>query len=165
MGLVMGALERRRRRVVALPTGETLLRADEWVPQAPCDGAFFERVDLAHGRVALRATDGRYLARHLVHPVGPSDVGSLHQAALDGPGVTLVDELGLCTAFEELRSPDGHVALRGCDMRFLGVHADGSVVADRVTDGSWERFRYLEVPAPAPSGPAVPGCPAPLAAV
>ena len=131
MADVVIAFEGRWVRVVPLPTGEALLRVDAR-PTLP--DAVLERVDLAHGRVALRAADGRYLARHAVHGPGP--------AALE-----LVPELTPCAAFEELALPDGSVALRGCDLRFLGVHSSGAVVADRVTDGSRERFHWLEVPA------------------
>jgi hypothetical protein len=137
VGFVLITMERRFLRALTLPTGETLLRADE---APPGDDAVFERVDLAHGRVALRVADGRYLARHLVHVAdgaGPDDDSALH----------LVGELTACAAFEELPLSDGFLSLRGCDQRFLGVHTNGAVVADRVADGSWERFRYHEVPA------------------
>jgi hypothetical protein len=136
VGFVLITLERRFLRAVTLPTGETLVRADE---APPAHDAVFERVDLAHGRVALRVADGRYLARHLTHVAdgaGPDDDAALH----------LVGELTACAAFEELPLSDGFLSLRGCDQRFLGVHTNGAVVADRVADGSWERFRYLDVP-------------------
>ena len=144
MGFVSILLDGRCLRAVTLVSGETLLRADE---EPPGDDAVLERIDLAHGRVALRVADGRYLARHLTHPDdvagGPDAGGALH----------LVAELTPCAAFEELRSSDGTVSLRGCDLRFLGVHGSGAVVADRVSDGSWERFRYLPVAAPRPTVP------------
>ena len=157
MRFVSILLEDRCLRAVTLATGETTVRADEGPPG---HDAVFERVDLAHGRVALRVADGRYLARHLTH-LGddvPVAAGALH----------LVDELTPCAAFEELTSADGRVSLRGCDLRFLGVHDSGAVVADRVSDGSWERFRYLEAAAPLPRVPAQAGAderPAPLAVV
>ncbi len=147
MKYVMITLERRFLRTVALPTGETLLRADEGTPP---DGAVFERVDLAHGRVALRVPDGRYLAPHLTHPTTPLP---------DGAGLSLVGELTPCAAFEELQRTDGSVSLRGCDLRFLGVHPGGGVVADSVSDGSWERFRYVEVQVGVPAVPSQVACP------
>ena len=159
MGFVSILLEGRCLRVVTLVTGETLLRADE---TPPADDAVFERIDLAHGRVALRVADGRYLARHLAHPDevtrAPVAHGALH----------LVEELSPCAAFEELPSSDGTVSLRGCDSRFLGVHDSGAVVGDRISDGSWERFRYVEVAAPLPTVPPQGGAtarPASLAAL
>ena len=159
MGFVSILLEGRCLRVVTPASGETLLRADEGPPD---DDAVLERIDLAHGRVALRVADGRYLARHLAHPDdvtwAPVADGALH----------LVEELTPCAAFEELPSCDGTVSLRGCDLRFLGVHDSGAVVADRISDGSWERFRYVEVEAPLPAVPPQgvgTGCPATLAVV
>lgn len=158
MGFIVLGLEGRWLHVVMLATGETILRAEEGMPRRE---AVLERVDLAHGRVALRAADGRYLARHLTHP---------HDgAALIGAALHLVEELTACAAFEELQLPDGTVSLRGCDLRFLGVSpSSGAVVADRVADGSWERFRYVEVPAtstaPSPLVPAQGGGPAASAA-
>ena len=131
MGYVGIAFEGRWLRVVTLPTGEVLLRADEEAPDA---GTVLERVALPHGRVALRTPDGRYLARHAVH-------GAV--SALE-----LVAELNPCAAYEELLLPDGSISLRGCDLRFLGVHSNGTVVANRVTDGSRERFHWLDVPVP-----------------
>src|SRR5919112_1259079 len=81
--------------------------------------------------------DGRYLARHVEHAGQPTDKGA---------AVILVDELTQCAAFEELQVPGGFVSLRACDLRFLGVHTSGRVVAGRISNGTWERFRYLEVP-------------------
>jgi hypothetical protein len=137
---VVITFEGRCLHIVTRPTGETLLRADECLPS---DNAVFERIDLAHGRIALRVADGRYLARHRTHPLEPTHHDAGGRAALH-----LLDEITPCAAFEERPLPGGAVSLRGCDMRFLGVGNSGAVVADRVADGSWERFRYLEVPAP-----------------
>jgi hypothetical protein len=117
------------------------------------EDAVLERVDLAHGRIALRLADGRFLARHTAHP----EVG----AQADGPDrsgvarLSLVDEVTPCAAFEEVAAPDGTVSLRGCDSRFLGVLTDFTVVAGRVANGSWERFRYREA-ASRPATPALP---------
>ncbi len=141
MELVAITLEGRSIRLVQLPGDVVELRADEWPPGPDC---IFERVDLSHGRIALRVPDGRYLARHVEHLGAPTD---------DGATVHLVDEVTQCAAFEELRLPHGQVSLRACDLRFLGVHTSGRVVADRVANGSWERFRYLEVTAPLRSVP------------
>jgi hypothetical protein len=139
MEYVAITLESRSLHLVLLPDGAADLRAEELPPGAD---SVFERVDLSHGRVAFRVTDGRYLARHVEHTGDPADKG---RAALH-----LVPELTQCAAFEEVLLPGGHVSLRGCDLRFLGVHPSGKVVADRVANGSWERFSYLEVPAPVP---------------
>jgi hypothetical protein len=138
-------LERRSLRLVPLWNGGVELRADVWPPGPDC---VFERVDLSHGRIALRVSDGRYLARHVEHPGDSID---------EGATVHLVGEVTQCAAFEELRLPQGYVSLRACDLRFLGVHTSGRVVADRVANGSWERFRYLELPAPVRSVPKQPG--------
>jgi hypothetical protein len=136
MELVAITLEDRSLRLVPLPGGGVDLRATEGLPGPD---SVFERLDLSHGRIALRVPDGRYLARHVEHLGMPTDEGAtLH----------LVDELIQCAAFEELPLPGGYLSLRACDLRFLGVHTSGRVVADRVSNGSWERFRYLEIPAP-----------------
>lgn len=141
MELVAITLENRALRLLLLADGAVELRADE-APPGP--DSVFERLDLSHGRIAFRVPDGRYLSRHVDHPGHPDD---------DGAVVHLVDEVTQCAAFEELQLPDGYVSLRACDSRFLGVHASGRVVADRVANGSWERFRYVPVPAPLQSVP------------
>jgi hypothetical protein len=141
MEYVAITLESRSLHLVLLADGAADLRADEWPPGAD---SVFQRLDLAHGRVAFRVADGRYLARHVEHTGNPTD----KRAALH-----LVPELTQCAAFEELNLPGGHVSLRGCDLRFLGVNTSGRVVADRVANGSWERFSYLEIPAPLRSDP------------
>ena len=144
---VMITLDGRCLRLVALPTGERHLRADE---NPPCDDSVFERIDLAHGRVALRAADGRYLARHVTHPDEAEAEGTGERTGQEA-SLHLVTELTQCAAFEELPVPGGAVALRSCDLRYLGIDTSGAVVADRVADGSWERFHYVEVPSlPAP---------------
>lgn len=144
MQFIAITLEGRSLRLMILSNGGVELRADVWPPGPDC---VFERVDLSHGRIALRVPDGRYLARHVEHLGAPGDVGAT---------VHLVGEVTQCAAFEELRLAQGYVSLRACDLRFLGVHTSGRVVADRVANGSWERFRYLEVPAPVQSLPRQP---------
>ena len=147
MGYVAITLDGRALRVTAMSSGDALLTA---VPAAPRDAgepggpaepadAVFERIDLSHGRIALRVHDGRYLARHRTHP---------ESTEVDDAGFHLVGEIIPCAAFEEVLLPGGFLSLRGCDMRFLGVHTSGAVVADRVANGTWERFRYRELPAP-----------------
>ena len=126
---------------VALTSGDTflrvvgdghgpVLRAD--APALDRDGVF-ERVDLGHGRVALRTPDGRWLASR---PHGSAD-----------PGVRPEDELTACAAFEELPADDDAVFLRTCDRTYLGVDAHGAVVTDRIAQGWCERFAYAAVPA------------------
>lgn len=134
MQYVAITLEGRSLRLVPLPEGAVDLRAEEGPPGPQ---SVFERVDLSHGRIALRVPDGRYLARHVEHPGQPSEEGAV---------VHLVDEVSQCAAFEEVPAPGGYVSLRTCDLRFLGVHTSGRVVAGRISNGTWERFRYLEVP-------------------
>ncbi len=140
MRLVAITLEGRHIGVVRTAEGVSGLRA---VPGTPGDDAVFERIDLAHGRVALRSRDGSYLARHARHGAQRSDGGPYLSA-----------ELTQCAAFEELLLPCGQVSLRGCDLRYLGVHQSGRVVADRVVNGSRERFTYVEVPARSAPAPA-----------
>lgn len=136
MGHVAITLEDRTLRLVQLADGGVDLRADEGSPGVQ---SVFERLDLSHGRIALRVADGRYLARHVEHAGKPTDRGAV---------ITLVDELTQCAAFEEVHLPGGYLSLRACDLRFLGVHTSGRVVAGRVSNGTWERFRYIELPAP-----------------
>lgn len=156
MGYVAITLEGRALRVTALPSGEALLRAvpaaardagESGAPAESADGVF-ERLDLSHGRIALRVHDGRYLARHQTHP---------ESTEVEDAGFHLVGELTQCAAFEEVLLPGGFLSLRGCDMRFLGVHTSGAVVADRMANGTWERFRYRDVPAPTTPVPLQPG--------
>lgn len=149
MELVAITLEGRSLRLVPLPEGGVDLRADKG-PSGP--GCFFERLDMSHGRIALRVPDGRFLARHVEHAGDPTDRGA---------AVHLTEELTQCAAFEEVHLPHGFVSLRACDLRFLGVHTSGRVVGGRISNGTWERFRYLHVPAPVEPMP-VPADPAPL---
>lgn len=150
MSFVRITLEGSHLRAISLLSGETRVRADG---HGTSDDGVFERVDLAHGRIALRTHDGRFLARHVAHPEMVTQAGPGIDHTVLGNALHLVEELTPCAAFEELTAADGTVSLRGCDHRFLGVSPDGSVVAGRVADGSWERFRYVEAPAPQPSVP------------
>lgn len=111
-------------------------------------GATFERIDLSHGRVALRTLDGRYLT------VAP-DRGQNF-------GIYQGDELVPAAAFEEILWPDGRVSLRSCELCYLSVGAGGAppgagagvdpsepgcaVTANRVEAGPAERFCYVDVP-------------------
>lgn len=115
------------------------LSTDEHGPVLRADGAtldvaaVFERVDLCHGRIALRTLEGRYLASC---PAGTVD-----------PGIRPEDEMTACSAFEEITWSDGQVSFITCDRTFLGVDADGGIVGDRIASGSCERFEYVTVPA------------------
>lgn len=138
--LVAITLEGRHITAVRKPDGLSVLCAETGTPG---DDAVFERIELSHGRVALRSSDGSYLALHARHEGGDSE-GSPH----------LSSELTQCAAFEEVLLPGGQVSLRGCDLRYLGVHRNGQVIAERVVNGSRERFTYVEVPARPPAAPA-----------
>ena len=141
MVLVAITLEGRHLGVVRTPEGGSRPAA---VVGPPAGSAVFERVDLPHGRVALRTQDGSYLVSHASHDGGAG--------LADGSGAAhLSTELTQCAAFEEVALPDGQVSLRGCDRRYLGVRASDRLVTDRVVNGSGERFTYLEVPVPLPS--------------
>jgi hypothetical protein len=124
--------------------GETRLRADTAAVDAA--GAF-ERLDLGHGRIALRTVDGRHLARR---PDPRQNFGLYPQPDLTAEAV-----------FEEVLWPDGQVSLRCADLTFVGVDlgAGHTVTANRVEAGPTERFAFVPV-APA----AVPAQRAPAAA-
>ena len=99
--------------------------------------AIFERVELGHGRIALRTLDGRYLAAR------PDD--GLNY------GIYPEDELSPAAAFEEILWPDGQVSLRSCHLTYVAAAAAGPVTVNRVEPGPEARFRLVAV---APSFPA-----------
>ena len=96
--------------------------------------AVFERLELGHGRITLRAADGRYLT------VGPD------------PGLSYAvypeHELTPAAAFEEILWPNGQVSLRSCHLTYVGADAAGEVTANRVHAGLLERFFLVPVPVP-----------------
>ncbi len=94
----------------------------------------FERLDLGHGRIALRTLDGRYLATH-------PDPGQNY-------GIYPDDELTPAAAFEEILWPDGRVSLRSCLLTYVGAGPGGDVTANRITPGVCERFSVVPVHAP-----------------
>jgi hypothetical protein len=97
-------------------------------------GAVFERLDLGHGRIALRTLDGRYLATH-------PDPGQNY-------GIYPDDELTPAAAFEEILWPDGRVSLRSCLLTYVGAGATGDVTVNRITPGVCERFSVVPVEVP-----------------
>lgn len=96
--------------------------------------AVFERLELGHGRIALRSHDGRYLA---VRP----DPGLSY-------GVYAEQQLTPAAAFEEILWPNGQVSLRSCHLTYVGADATGRVLANRTDAGLLERFFLVTVPVP-----------------
>lgn len=96
--------------------------------------AVFERLDLGHGRIALRTLDGRYLATH-------PDPGQSW-------GIYPEDELTPAAAFEEILWPDGRVSLRSCLLTYVGAGARGDVTVNRIAPGVCERFSVVPVHVP-----------------
>lgn len=94
------------------------------------------RVDLDHGRVALRTLDGRYLSCR-------PDPGHNY-------GLYPVDELGPREVFEEVLWPDDRISLRSCELTYVSAEEAPRrrVVVNRTEAGEAERLTYL----PAPSG-------------
>lgn len=109
--------------------GDRRLRADR---DAIEPAAVFERLDLGHGRVALRTLDGRYLAAR-------PDPGL-------GFGVYPEEELTPAAAFEEVLWPDGRVSLKSCHLTYVGAPADAPVTVNRVDAGAEQRLRLVPVP-------------------
>jgi hypothetical protein len=100
--------------------------------------AVFERLDLGHGRIALRTGDGRYLAAR------PDSELSF--------GLYPEEELTPAAAFEEVLWPDGQVSLRSCHLTYVSAEATGRVTVSRTSPGPQERF--VVVPLPGPGVPA-----------
>ena len=97
-------------------------------------GAVFERLDLGHGRVALRTLDGRFLATR-------PDPGL-------GFGIHPEDDLTPAAAFEEILWPDGSISLRSCHLTFVSAAGNGPVTVNRVDPDAGGRFRLVGVAAP-----------------
>ncbi len=91
----------------------------------------FERLELGHGRVALRTLDGRYLATR-------PDPGLSF-------GVYPEDELTPAAAFEEVLWPDGRVSLRSCHLTYVGARSTAPVSVNRTEAGPGERLRVVPV--------------------
>jgi hypothetical protein len=96
--------------------------------------AIFERVRLAHGRVALRSLDGRYLTMR-------PDPGQNF-------GLYAEEEFTPHAAFEEILWPNEQISFRSHDLTYVGVEArDGApVTVNRTEPTASERFFYVEVP-------------------
>ena len=94
--------------------------------------AVFERLELGHGRIALRTEDGRYLA---VRP---------------DPGLSYAvypeEQLSPEAAFEEILWPNGQVSLRSCHLTYVGADPAGRVSVNRTAAGLLERFFLVPVP-------------------
>ena len=104
--------------------------------------AVFERLELGHGRIALRSSDGRFLA---VRP----DAGLSY-------AVYPEDELTPAAAFEEILWPTGQVSLRSCHLTYVGADRDGRVTAGRTQPGLLDRFHVAPVPVASVPVPVVP---------
>lgn len=92
----------------------------------------YERVELPHGRIALRTRDGRYLARR---PDRGQNFGLYPEVELTPSAV-----------FEEILWPTGEISLRSTDLTYVGAPASGSAVTvNRIEAGAGERFRYVPV--------------------
>lgn len=98
------------------------------------DESVFERLELGHGRVALRDGFGRYLA---VRP----DAGLSY-------AVYPVPELTPAAAFEEILWPSSEVSLRSCHLTYLSAESSGRVTVNRTEASTRERFVQLTVPVP-----------------
>lgn len=94
----------------------------------------FERLDLDHGRIALRTADGRYLAAR-------PDAGLSY-------AIYPEDELTPAAAFEEVLWPNGQVSLRSCHLTYVSALTSGQVTANRTHAGRPERFFLVTVPVP-----------------
>jgi hypothetical protein len=101
----------------------------------PRPGAVFERLELGHGRIALRTLDGRFLATR-----PDTDLGF---------GVYPEAELTSAAAFEEILWPDGHVSLRSSLLTYVSAPAERPVTANLVEPDDDARFRLIVVPAAA----------------
>ena len=126
---------------VALTIGGHYLRVDsaQGEGRVLTDGdtidqsTIFERVDLSHGRVALRTLDGRYLT---MLPDEHQNFGLFPQP-----------ELTPAAAFEERLWPNGQVSLRSHQFTYVGAHLGKGVVTVNRTDAMGnERFFYVDVP-------------------
>ncbi|CAA9385774.1 MAG: hypothetical protein AVDCRST_MAG47-2532 [uncultured Nocardioidaceae bacterium] len=95
-------------------------------------GLVLDRLELGHGRIALRALDGRFLA---VRP----DPGLSY-------GVYPEDELTPAAAFEEVLWPTGQVSLRSCHLTYVGADAAGRIIVNRTEAGPLERFHLVAMP-------------------
>ncbi len=93
--------------------------------------AVFERLDLGHGRIALRTLDGHYLATR-------PDPGQNYGIFPDG-------ELTPAAAYEEILWPDGRISLRSCLLTYVGAGAQGDVTVNRISPGVYERFSVRPV--------------------
>ena len=109
---------------------------DEDSPRSRLDGTgaggVFERLELGHGRIALRTPDGRFLA------VRPDPELSY--------GVYPEDELTPAAAFEEILWPTGQVSLRSCHLTYVGADAAGRIIVNRTEAGPLERFHLVAGP-------------------
>jgi hypothetical protein len=100
----------------------------------------FERLELPHGRVALRTRAGHYLTRR-------PDRGQNF-------GLYPEPDLSPAAVFEEILWPDGKVSLRSADLTYVSAHeAPTGVTVNRVEPGPSERFGYVAAAAMPTQGP------------
>lgn len=116
------------------PTGEGTQRTLHLGSETLDTDAVFERLELGHGRIALRTVDGRYLATR-------PDSGLSFAVCAE-------DELTPAAAFEEVLWPNGQVSLRSCHLTFVGARPTGQVTVNRTRAGLPERFFLVTVPVP-----------------
>lgn len=125
-------------RFLRLPGGGTQTTRLRLAGVTIDDEAVFERLDLGHGRIALRTADGRYLAAR-------PDAGLSY-------AIYPEDELTPAAAFEEVLWPNGQVSLRSCHLTYVSALASGQVTANRTHAGLPERFFLVTVHVPTVPG-------------
>ena len=117
------------------------LRDTDGEPRLWADGraiepdAIFERVELGHGRIALRTLDGRFL--------------TMRPDLRQNFGLYPAPELTPAAAFEEVLWPTGQVSLRSSELTYVGVQVRGrtAVTVNRTEPALTERFFFVPVPA------------------
>jgi hypothetical protein len=115
---------------VADRDGEERVTGDGASPEV---GGVFDRIELPHGRVALRTRDGSFLARR---PDRGQNFGLYPEADLTPAAV-----------FEEILWPSGEISLRSTDLTYVCVRDDaGDVTVNRVEPGAGGRFTYVPAP-------------------
>jgi hypothetical protein len=93
----------------------------------------YERIELPHGRIALRTRDGHFLARR---PDRGQNFGLYPEPDLTPAAV-----------FEEILWPNGEVSLRSTDLTYVSApESTEAVTVNRVDPVPCARFSYVPVP-------------------